>query len=150
MQPTPHLFADFCNTIWAVHALSRIPILDRSNSLQELEAGWHGDTRRRGPRAGHHAPLRLRHEDDVAADGGHPHLVPVQGQGVRGGCAVCLLTILLLLLLPFRLSLLSLLEWKIVKISQKKGERAPSTFRRCAMQSLLLRRNSTFPSPFDM
>ena len=52
--------------------------------LQEFEARRDGHARRRRPRAGHHAPVGLRHEDDVAADGGHPHLVPVQGPGIRG------------------------------------------------------------------
>ena len=67
--------------------------------------------------------------------------------------ARCLLILLLAFLsfFAFPSHLYWNLEWKIVKISQKKeGERAPSTFRRCAMQSLFLRRNSTFPSPFDM
>ena len=38
----------------------------------------HGDTRGAGDRAGHH-----EEEGAVPADGGHPHLVPVQDAGVR-------------------------------------------------------------------
>lgn len=61
-----------------------------SVELQELEARRHGHARRRRPRAGHHPSLGLRHEDDVAADGGHPHLVPVQDQRIRGALLLLL------------------------------------------------------------